>query len=234
MARLRQAGRARRAPPRRRRSAPEARRLILGIAEAHLAERGVEAVRLNAIARELGVTHQAILRHFGAREQLVEALLRHAGRRLRAELQAAAGDAPARERVRALHAALDRVYRRRGYARLSARLTLAGWRPRGAGMLRAAAETLHAQRVERARAGGHPPPALDDTLFAVALLNLATWGDALAGEATRRAVALPGDQATADRFRAWLVTLLQQRLFPAGATAARGARAARPVRRRGG
>src|SRR5258705_7841372 len=84
-------------------------------------------------------------------------------------------------------AALDRIYRDEGAARLSAWLVLAGFKPRESGMFREGAERLHRGRARAARGRG---PALDDTLFALVLLNLVAWSEALVGTAFRRAVDL--------------------------------------------
>jgi len=187
--------------PRRRRRPEDARREILAVAARHLAVAGPAAIRLQAIAREMGVTHQAILRHFRTRDALLVALLRHAGRELRDAVSAAVG-APLD--ADAFFTALDRMYRRRGYARLSAWLFLGGFQPRGAGMFRDSAEHLH-----RARRGA---PGIEDTIFALLLLNLTAWSDALVGPAFRRAFDLPADRATARRFRTWVVQLVDARL----------------------
>jgi AcrR family transcriptional regulator len=195
---------------RRRRTADEARAEILAVAGRLLAQGGPDAVRLQAIADEMGVTHPALLRHFGTREELLHALLRHAGRRLRAALaEALPADGGGAPDLDAFAAELERIYRDEGYARLSIWLTLSGFQPQGSGMFRAAAEEAHRARVRRARGRA---PELEDTLFAVLLVNLAVWADALAGNAFRRAVELPGDRDTARRFRAWLVRLVAAHL----------------------
>jgi len=49
----------------------------------------------------------------------------------------------------------------------------------------------------------------------VYLLALVAWADPLVGEPLQRAADLPGDDATAQRFRAWLVGLVEARLFGA-------------------
>ena len=56
---------------RRRFPAAQARARILAAAERKLAEVGPEQLRLTDLAAELGVSHQAILHHFGSREELV-------------------------------------------------------------------------------------------------------------------------------------------------------------------
>ncbi|MGH7960445.1 MAG: helix-turn-helix domain-containing protein, partial [Candidatus Binatia bacterium] len=70
--------RGQRKPMRRRRTAEEARRLILEAAEKRLITGGPEAIRLQDIAAEVGMAHAVISHHFGNREGLMEALTRHA------------------------------------------------------------------------------------------------------------------------------------------------------------
>ena len=191
-------------PRRKRRTAEEARAEILASAGRLLAQGGPDAVRLQAIADEMGVTHPALLRHFGTREDLLHALLRQAGRRMRGALAGALPDDGSGPDVAAFAEGLDRIYRDEGYARLSMWLVLSGFQPQGSGMFRGAAEELH-----RTRRGA---PPLEDTLFSVLLLNLALWADALGGGPFRRAVDLPGDKETARRFRGWLVDLVERHL----------------------
>ena len=62
--------------PRTRRTADEARRLILDAAERQLAEVGPAGLRLQEVAKEVGVSHPTVLHHFGSREELVEYCLR--------------------------------------------------------------------------------------------------------------------------------------------------------------
>src|SRR5882672_5449363 len=77
------------APPRKRLTAVEARARILDAAERRLAEVGPEGLRLTELAAELGVSHPAILHHFGSREELVAAVVAAAIARLDARLIAA-------------------------------------------------------------------------------------------------------------------------------------------------
>src|SRR5437773_2209138 len=89
---VRRAGRRRRV----RRSAEEAQRLILDAAEKRLREGGPEAIRHQDIARDVGISHPAILHHFASRDGLTQALERRAMARLEAELVAALSSLPAR------------------------------------------------------------------------------------------------------------------------------------------
>lgn len=59
---------------RRRRSAEAAREEILNAAQRLLSQGGPDAIRLQDIARDVGISHPTILHHFGSREGLIEAL----------------------------------------------------------------------------------------------------------------------------------------------------------------
>ena len=76
-------------PPRVRRTAEEARRVILDAAEKRLREGGPEALRLQEIARDVGVSHPAILHHFQSRAGLTHALAERAMTRLEEDLREA-------------------------------------------------------------------------------------------------------------------------------------------------
>ncbi len=78
-----------REPKRIRRSAEEARRLILDAAEERLATQGPEGIRLQDIARDVGISHPAILHHFESREGLVKALINRTSEQLRDKMLAA-------------------------------------------------------------------------------------------------------------------------------------------------
>ena len=58
--------------------AEEARRRILDAAEVELERVGPTGLRLQRLAADLGVSHPAILHHFGTREELIAEVLRRA------------------------------------------------------------------------------------------------------------------------------------------------------------
>ena len=60
--------------PRRRRSSEVARREILDAAQRLLSSSGPDAIRLQDIARDVGISHPTILHHFGSRDGLIRAL----------------------------------------------------------------------------------------------------------------------------------------------------------------
>ncbi|WP_240686997.1 TetR/AcrR family transcriptional regulator [Amycolatopsis suaedae] len=174
-----------------RRPPDEARRLILDAAEKLLADGGVAAVQVRAIATRVGMTDAGVNHHFGSRDRLLEALLRHGGRKIRAGVRevldswldrgADLGD---------LVDMLAALYRR-GYGELAAALHAAGWRDDGSGLLDPVVDALHALRPEP---GAVP---VDDTRLAVAALHQFLATEPLYGPAFRRSAGLTGRAATA-------------------------------------
>ncbi|MEJ3659186.1 TetR/AcrR family transcriptional regulator [Actinomycetes bacterium KLBMP 9759] len=175
------------AAPRTRRPPADARRLILDAAASLLAEGGVAAVQVRAVAARVGMTDAGVTHHFGNREQLLAELLRHGGRTLRAALEdvlAAWLDrgADLRDLVESLEAAY-----RGGYGELAVALHAAGWRDTGSGMLDPVVDAL-----QRLRPPGSP---VDETRHAVAALHHAMATEALYGSAFRRSAGLNGSDA---------------------------------------
>src|SRR3954454_13731144 len=74
-----------------RRSPEESRHAILEAAAALLIEGGARAVQVRAVAERVGMTDAGVAHHFGSRDALLVALLRHGARRLRDSVQAAVG-----------------------------------------------------------------------------------------------------------------------------------------------
>ena len=74
--------------PRRRRSPEVARKEILDAAQRRLAEGGPDAIRLQDIAADVGISHPTILHHFGSRSGLLVALDDRAIRALTDDVQA--------------------------------------------------------------------------------------------------------------------------------------------------
>ena len=174
--------------PRRRRSPEEAKQEILAAAAELLAEGGVVAVNVRAVANRVGMTDAGVHHHFGSREQLLHALLRHGGRRLRTAIQGAlAAWLDHEARLDSLIEALSAVYRQ-GYAELATSLHAAGWRDRGAGLLDPVVEALQRRRSD-------PAAPIEDTRLAVAALHQALALEPLYGAAFRRSAGLTAAQA---------------------------------------
>ncbi|MGE2817946.1 TetR family transcriptional regulator [Mycobacterium heidelbergense] len=180
-----------------RRTPEEARRLILDAAAALLAEGGVAAVQVRAVAARVGMTDAGVTHHFGNREKLLAELLRHGGRQLKAalaDLVAAWLDHGAD--LLNLVESLEGLYRR-GYGELAVALYAAGWRDTGAGILDPVVDALHQLRA--------PGSSIDDTRLAVAAVHQAMATEALYGRAFRRSAGLSGAAAndSASQLRWW-------------------------------
>jgi len=198
-------------PQRRRRSAEEARRVILEAAQKRLAECGPEEIRLQDIASDVGISHPAILHHFGTREGLMAAVAAHAMQTLNRDLVEAMSG-PAVPTALELLAQVRETLDDRGHARLVAWMVLTGRdggdEDRDPIMLRQLGEALHARRVETARAEGREPASLEDSLFTVMLVASAFFGDALIGSILRRSAGLGDDEDGQRRFDRWFADFL--------------------------
>lgn len=197
--------------PRIRRDRDEARRAILEAAEKHLREGGPEAVRVQHVAADLGITDAAIHHHFGSRQGLLEALLRFAGRRLRDDLEAILrGWDGAPEGLERVAERIADVYAVQGHARLALWLALSGWQPAGGGpgLFEPLVEAVHRARLRAARTNGRPRPRRRDTQHEVALLNVALAAEPLFGPGFLRSVGLEAGADAQEGFRRWLVRRL--------------------------
>jgi AcrR family transcriptional regulator len=197
--------------PRSRRTAADTRSAILTAAERRLVGGGPEAIRLQEIAADVGISHPAILHHFGSREGLVEAMVLQGI----AGLQAQFLEGWPSDKVPDIEGVLERFYEvasRRGVARLLAWLILSGEGNRAtkAGMMQPAAERMHRGRVRKAQNEGRPLPKLHDTQLVAALLAILVLGDALFGPSVRRAMGLGANADSTRHFRRWLIKFLER------------------------
>ena len=194
--------------PRRRLPAEEAQRRILEAAEQRLTEVGPEGLRLTDLAAQLGISHPAILHHFGSREGLVAAVVRRAldalNQRLVAALTRQSQDSSGSDSVMDLVA---QFYSERGQARLIAWLILSGREappePDGGPILRQLAELIHEQRLAAGTAVD-----FDDTLFRVQLVAIALLGEAIFGDSIRSASGQDSGADASREFRRRLGELL--------------------------
>lgn len=200
---------------RKRRTAEEARRVILDAAELRLEEVGPAGIRLQQIAEDVGMSHPAILHHFGSREGLVNAVLGRVITHLRNDLIASFGEAVDAERAAGM---LERVFEAlgdSGHARVLAWLILSG-ETGGRGQhgepaallgddraLQRIGEAVHALRLR-----GDAEADLEDTLFSVILAALAIFGDAIVGDVMRKSAGVDATPDAGTRFREWLAKLL--------------------------
>ena len=187
---------------RRRRTAEEAREEILATAERLLVAEGPGAVRLESIAREMGVSHPTVLHHFGSMEGVLSALHQRVSRTIREDVLGLIGgeDGASLEAIdRALSALADP---RKG--RLLAWLVASGRDPfppveeRGLGTI---VDGLHRGSAE----------TRSSTENVVLLAVFAMMGDALVGEAVRARLG-SASESDPGAFRSWLLQLLAKAL----------------------
>jgi len=199
---------------RRQRRTPQAAKFaILDAAERRLHDEGPEGVRIQRIAADLGMTEAAVHYHFGTREALIDALLRRIGRRLVDDIEATIESwAPDQIDVAALSRLFQQAYANERAARLALWLSLAGWRPKGSGMLNSLVERVHRARIEVAQKANRAAPRKSDTQYAIALLSAAHMHAAMSGEVLLASVAK--DPASLDQrdFLDFAVELISRHL----------------------
>jgi AcrR family transcriptional regulator len=162
---------------------------------------------LTDLARQLQVSHPAILHHFGSREGLVAAVVRHSMQALTQQLMAAFDAAKVKAIDRAeLIELVASVVGHGGLARLLAFLLLQNRvsheRARGQTALKPLVDTAHELRQRF----GHPA-SYEDTRFEIQLIATVLLGDAIFGDAVREATGAR-EQAAALDFRRRLALLL--------------------------
>jgi len=189
--------------------------MILEAAERRFAAGGQGAVRVQVVAQDVGLTDAAVHYHFGSRKGFLTALLRYAGRGLRAQIEAAARhwSSGARDLI-SLTELISDCYDSRGYAHLATWLMLSGARGRGAGMLSALVDAFQRDAGRAARDLGVAPRTRKEMQFIVALFHMIQVAEPLFGEAMRRSAGLPSDGTSRDEFRAWLLSVFANLLHP--------------------
>jgi AcrR family transcriptional regulator len=177
--------------------------MILEAAEKRLMQGGPEAVRIQPLARDLGLTDAAIHHHFGTRKALMTELLKFGGVQLRTALRAATG--PSVEDAFDLPefmATASQVFADRGYSRLALWLSASGLRERGSGVFDELAIGIQALQ-ERTDPETASRPS-EKSRFLAALIALVLMAEPIFGDAARRSVSLPRDAAATRRFHSWL------------------------------
>jgi len=194
-----------------RRSAEEARRIILDAAEERLAAQGPEGIRLQDIARDVGISHPAILHHFESREGLVRALIARTSTQLREKILARLNTKTDEADLDAI-SIISNIFEAmsdRGTARLLSWMLLTG-RPTidstSSSLVTEIAGELHEKRKESALKHHRTEPDPEDTMFIAMLTASVAFGDAIIGRELARDADL--DHAGVLRFRAWFAKLL--------------------------
>ncbi|MET0283997.1 MAG: TetR/AcrR family transcriptional regulator [Polyangiales bacterium] len=197
---------ARKPPPRTRRTAEDARTAILDAAEQRLVDAGPSGIRLQDVAADVGISHPTVLHHFGSRDRLVDAVVKRRVHLMNQEVLLALVGAGADERSAvALFERLYAMFSTGGHARVAAFIALEGRVP-GAdpNSLLPLAEVTHKARLTHRE----DQPSFDDTYFTVLLAAFALFGEAIVGPIFRGDPEGAPDEATSKRFREWTARLV--------------------------
>jgi AcrR family transcriptional regulator len=193
-----------------RRDPDEAKRLILEAAAQLLREGGPASVQVRAVAARLGITDAAINHHFGTRDQLLEALLRDAGRRIRRRVREIIEAWSDEADMAALVDGLASAYAE-GYGELGIALNRSGWRDRTSGMLAGVVDELQKRAEANCRAEVRTPPSRQDVELTIAALHQALATESAFGHEFRRSVGYRGTaHAGAAAARAWWTDVLRR------------------------
>lgn len=209
-------------PPQKRvrRSAEESRRIILDAAASRLAEHGPEGIRLQDIARDVGISHPAILHHFESRAGLVAALVDRTTTQLREKLLAVLEGGPDQDLETQMPRLVNDTFEAlsdQGTAKLLSWTLMTnaglGHNPT-ADVMPEIAERGHRARVKFADKTGRPHPEREDTTFLTLLIANAAFGEAVIGDYHYKACGLGDDPNAPQRFREWLGKLLSNHTLP--------------------
>ena len=185
-----------------RRRPEEARVQILDASDRIMAKGGgPAALRLQDVAKLVGISHPTILHHFGSREGLVRALnLRAVGRLTDATLSALSDAESSAGSIEKTFAAY-----RDGLAQRTVWLLQSGDKPPDrTALFDDVVEKFHQLRKQIGRQGVEPDIA--DSRAIVHLTTIAAFGDALIGARRRQAGAK--EPAARREFERWFVELL--------------------------
>ncbi len=186
----------------------DTRRAILDAARRRLAEGGPEAIRLQEIARDVGISHPAILHHFGSREGLTQALAQDALDALEADVMTALAEPAADVSVATVLERLLETVGGSGHARLFAWRSLSMEVPLPEDseqeLLRGLIDGLEQWRARLARERGADPPGRREASFLVRLVGAALLGEAVLGPILDLRAELDGERDAKAGFRRWL------------------------------
>lgn len=172
-------------------------------------EGGTDAIRLQQVADDVGVSHPAILHHFGSRESLLEEVVKRAFETLETDVIQAFSEierAGAPTALQMIERA-RRVLVQRGHGRAMAWLLLSG-KVRGVRdtRVRTIAEVAHRKRLDTRGPVACGP--FEDTLFRTLLIGMMLVGESVAGASLRESAGLGGDPAAQKRFTEWFARLI--------------------------
>jgi AcrR family transcriptional regulator len=196
---------------RKRLSGEQARNRILNAADAQLRKSGPDGLKLTALAKELGVSHQAILHHFGSRDGLVVAVVQRALENLWAEL--AGGLSVLDDKERGAGVLIDRAFEvmvDQGHGRLLAWLALGD--PEGHLQDDQQPLALMTNMAHAVRERDHGPTDQRDTTFMMILLSYIVLGASVFSRGAFASAGLGDDENAKAEFRVWVRDLVVRHL----------------------
>jgi AcrR family transcriptional regulator len=209
--------------------------VILDAAEERLRHGGPDAIRLQDIARDVGISHPTILHHFESRDGLTQSLAARAMDRLEHELIALLETAPAVEET--AQSLVERIFATlgdAGHARLLAWRALQAGSPapldRQDSVLSRFTKLVHDRR--RRLGGDQAAASREDSEFIVRLTAAAMLGVGLFGPFLDHWTGHDPDPALRRRFRTWFARLLIDRTARGAEARDTAARAPRTAKRR--
>jgi len=196
-----------------RRTAVEARTLILNAAEARLQSDGPEGLKVQEVAAVAGVAHSTVLHHFGSAAGLRAALVEDMGKRLLEDILALfksrdAGQADSQVLFNVFATLSDK-----GHARLMAWMMLKGDQPTGSNertqalfhqLIEEVAATMVYQDDQSEKAWRQ---ARRTARFATMLAAVAAVGDGISGGFLAEQIGLSEKEAKTE-FRSWFAQVL--------------------------
>jgi AcrR family transcriptional regulator len=200
--------------PRRRRSAEVARKEILDAAQRLLSQGGPDAIRLQEIARDVGIAHPTILHHFGSRDGLIQALDARAIRALSDDVSEMIQSERAEDSGIELLERLAHTMDDQGLARLIAWWAMREPDARAPEGIDPPALVRNISRLicdQLANSRARKPESEETVSFGVRLAVAALFGDALIGDIMSPVQAAERD-AERHRFHEWLAGLLVERI----------------------
>lgn len=191
-----------------RRSADDARAAILDAVERRMAEVGPGGIRLQDVARDVGMSHPTVLHHFGSREAMIAAVVDRSVGGLQASFVEEIGRGRhGEEPISEMLEAAAKVLGDGGHARIAAWLALSGFDP-DPGSGRSVEQVARATHALRTSLRGEETPPFEDTYFVILLAALTLFGDAIVGDVVRA----PADAGQGKRFRSWMAKVIEHHL----------------------
>jgi AcrR family transcriptional regulator len=173
---------------------------------------GPDGLRLKSIADDVGLSHSAILHHFGSREALIEAVRVDGFAALAEDLRQRLAEPTEGDPAIAFFEKVAQTLGEHGYGRLLAWQLMSGQLPSAGavgeavlgpdgsgGLLDGLARPLHTLRTRR-----FGECDLQETRFIILLVACALLGESIAGDVLVRSAGLEEGEASRKAFRAWL------------------------------